>query len=65
MVDRLRTDPVLMGVRVGQRRGIAAGQQPAHAHAKLRIVELTASSDTTPMQQAEDVVVVVVVVASC
>jgi hypothetical protein len=51
-----------MDVRVGQRRGIAAGQQPAHAHGKLRIVGLTACSDTTPMQQDAVVVVVVVVV---
>jgi DNA-binding NarL/FixJ family response regulator len=62
VVDKLRPDPVLMDVRVGQRRGIAAGQQPAHAHGKLRIVGLTACSDTTPMQQDAVVVVVVVVV---
>jgi DNA-binding NarL/FixJ family response regulator len=54
MVDELRPDVVLMDVRLGDGDGIAATAELTQLYPELRVVVLTANTDTTLMQRAAD-----------
>jgi DNA-binding NarL/FixJ family response regulator len=54
MVDDLRPDLVLMDVRLGDGDGVAATAKLTRLYPELRVVVLTAHTDTALMQRAAD-----------
>jgi DNA-binding NarL/FixJ family response regulator len=54
MVDELRPDIVLMDVRLGDGDGIAATAELTKLYPRLRVVVLTANTDTTLLERAAD-----------
>jgi DNA-binding NarL/FixJ family response regulator len=54
MVDELRPDMVLMDVRLGDGDGVEATARLTRANPELRVVVLTAHTDTALMQRAAD-----------
>jgi DNA-binding NarL/FixJ family response regulator len=54
MVDELRPDLVLMDVRLGDGDGVTATAELTRLHPDLRVVVLTAHTDTALMQRAAD-----------
>ncbi len=54
MVNELRPDLVLMDVRLGDGDGVAASAELTQRHPDLRVIVLTAHTDSSVMQRAVD-----------
>jgi SARP family transcriptional regulator, regulator of embCAB operon len=56
VVDKLRPDPVLMGVRLCDGGGVAAAEELTQVYRDLRVLVLTAHGGRALMHRAEDTV---------
>jgi len=57
VVDRLRTDPAFMDVRVSDADPVAAGQELSQARRKLGVAMVTAYAGRALEQRAKDAVI--------